>query len=282
MSVPMQTDLTGKTAVVTGGSGVIGAAFCRALAECGARVAVLGRRAENGAPVVADIEQAGGQAVALACDVMKKDSIIAARQAVLDRWGSIDILVNCAGGAVASAQIPQDQLADLAELAPGTDSFFTIDPENIHRELDLNLYGTILPTQIFGEALIQSGGCVVNISSMGAYGPLTRIPGYSGAKAAISNFTEWAANYFARSGVRVNAIAPGFFQTTQNHALQFNEDGTPTPRTGKILAGTPMQRFGKVEELVGALLFLVNEKAASFVTGCVLPVDGGFHCYLGV
>lgn len=279
MSVPMQVDLTGKTAVVTGGSGVIGGAFCRALGECGARVAVLGRKAENGAPVVEAIEKMGGEAAAFACDVMKKESILAAREAILERWGSIDILVNCAGGAVGSAQIPQDQLADLA---PETDSFFTIDAENIHRELDLNLYGTILPTQLFGEAMIKNGGCVVNISSMGAYGPLTRIPGYSGAKAAISNFTEWAANYFARSGVRVNAIAPGFFQTTQNHALQFNPDGTPTPRTGKILAGTPMQRFGQVEELVGALLFLVNEQAASFVTGCVLPVDGGFHCYLGV
>lgn len=275
----IQTDLSGKVAVVTGGSGVIGGAFCKALGESGAKVAVLGRKAENGAPVVEAIQAAGGEAQSFACNVLDRASVEAAREAVLAAFGRVDILVNCAGGAVASAMIPQDQLADLE---PGMASFFTVEPEQIHRELDLNLYGTILPTQVFGPALVEAKGCVVNISSMGAYGPLTRIPGYSGAKAAISNFTEWAANYFARSGVRVNAIAPGFFQTTQNHALQFDAEGSPTPRTAKILAGTPMGRFGQVEELTGALLFLVNEQAASFVTGCILPVDGGFHCYLGV
>lgn len=280
MKLPFQVDLNGQVAVVTGGSGIIGGMFCRALAACGARVAVLGRKAENGAPVVEAITADGGEAVALAADVLNKESLLAARQAVLDRFGKINILVNCAGGAVKSALVPQDQLADLQE---GMKSFFSVDAEAIHQEYDLNIYGTILPTQIFGECLVgQENANIINISSMGAYGPLTRLPGYTGAKAAVSNFTEWAAIYFAKSGVRVNAIAPGFFQTTQNRSLQFNPDGTLTPRSGKILAGTPMGRFGEPEELVGALLFLVSPVGSGFVTGVVLPVDGGFHCYLGV
>lgn len=279
MSVPFQVDLKGKVAVVTGGSGIIGGMICRALGECGASVAVLGRKAENGKPVVEDIIAMGGEAVAFACNVLDHDSIVTAREEILAKWGHIDILVNCAGGAVGSAMIPQDQLSDLEE---GMKSFFTINAEDIHKEFDLNIYGTILPTQVFGEAIAKQGGNIVNISSMGAYGPLTRIPGYSGAKAAVTNFTEWAAIYFANSGVRVNALAPGFFRTPQNHHLHFHEDGTPTPRAAKILAGTPMNRYGQPEELVGGLLYLVNDKAASFVTGCVLPIDGGFHCYLGV
>lgn len=280
MKLPFQIDLNGQVAVVTGGSGVIGGMFCRALAACGAKVAVLGRKAENGAPVVEAITADGGEAIALAADVLNKESLLAARQEVLDRFGKINILVNCAGGAVKSALVPQDQLADLQE---GMKSFFSVDAEAIHQEYDLNIYGTILPTQIFGECLVgQENANIINISSMGSYGPLTRLPGYTGAKAAVSNFTEWAAIYFAKSGVRVNAIAPGFFQTTQNRSLQFNPDGTLTPRSGKILAGTPMGRFGEPEELVGALLFLVSPVGSAFVTGVVLPVDGGFHCYLGV
>lgn len=280
MELPFQIDLSGQVAVVTGGSGVIGGVFCRALAACGAKVAVLGRKAENGAPIVEEIRQEGGEAMAVAADVMSRESLEAARASVLEQWGGINILVNCAGGAVKDAIIPQDQYADLEE---GMRSFFTTDMESIRREFDLNSYGTILPTQVFGEAMVEAENAnIINISSMGAYAPMTRIPGYAGAKAAISNFTEWAATYFARSGIRVNAIAPGFFQTTQNHSLQFNPDGTPTPRSQKILAGTPMGRYGTPDELVGALLFLVSPKGCAFVTGVVLPVDGGFHCYLGV
>ena len=280
MELPFYIDLTGQVVVVTGGSGVIGGMFCRALGKCGARVAVLGRKAETGIPVVNDIVAGGGEAVSLAADVMNKDSLEDAKRQILEKWGKINILINCAGGAVKSAEIPQDQYADLEG---DMISFFTTDMENIRKELDLNLYGTMLPTQVFGEAMVnQENANIINISSMGAYGPLTRIPGYSGAKAAISNFTEWAANYFARSGIRVNAIAPGFFQTTQNHALHFNEDGTPTPRSQKIINSTPMGKYGNPEDLIGALLFLVSPKGSSFVTGVVLPVDGGFHCYLGV
>lgn len=280
MELPFQIDLTGQVAVVTGGSGIIGGMFARALAQCGAKIAVLGRKAENGNSVVKDIETAGGEAISVAANVLDKESLEKAKQEILDQWGQINILVNCAGGAVKSAEIPQDQFSDFTK---DTLNFFTADMENIKKELDLNLYGTMLPTQIFGASMVdQENANIINISSMGAYGPLTRIPGYSGAKAAVSNFTEWAANYFAKSGIRVNAIAPGFFQTTQNHALHFNEDGTPTHRSQKIIDSTPMGKYGDPEDLIGALLFLVSPKGSSFVTGVVLPVDGGFHCYLGV
>jgi NAD(P)-dependent dehydrogenase (short-subunit alcohol dehydrogenase family) len=279
MKLPFQIDLNGQVAVVTGGSGVIGGNFCKALAACGAKVAVLGRKAENGAPIVDEIRADGGEAITVAANVLDKVSLEAAREEVLKAYGKINILVNCAGGAVKDAMIPQDQFADLEE---GMKSFFTVEAESIHKEFDLNIYGTILPTQVFGECLVgQDNANIINISSMGAYAPLTRIPGYAGAKAAVSNFTEWAAIYFAKSGIRVNALAPGFFQTTQNHSLHTNPDGTPTPRSAKILAGTPMNRYGEPEELIGALLFLVSP-SSTFVTGVVLPVDGGFHCYLGV
>ena len=280
MQLPFQIDLTGQVAVVTGGSGVIGGIFARALGKCGAKVAVLGRKVENGIPVVKDIEAEGGEAVFVAANVLEKESLKAAKQEILDKWGKINILVNCAGGAVKSAQIPQDQFSDFTG---DMLNFFTTDMENVKRELDLNLYGTMLPTQIFGESMVgQENANIINISSMGAYGPRTRIPGYSGAKAAGSNFTEWAATYFAKSGIRVNAIAPGFFQTPQNYALHFHEDGTPTHRSQKIIDSTPMGKYGDPEDLIGALLFLVSPKGSSFVTGVVLPVDGGFHCYLGV
>ncbi len=279
MELPFQIDLTGEVAVVTGGSGVIGGMFSKALAKCGARVAVLGRKAENGFPVVQAIEEEGGEAVSVAANVLDRESLEAAKQEILDKWGRINILVNCAGGAVKSAEIPQDQFSDQGNIL----NFFTADMENLRKELDLNLYGTLLPTQVFGAAMVgEENANIINISSMGAFDPLTRIPGYSSAKAAISNFTEWAANYFAKSGIRVNALAPGFFQTPQNHALHFNPDGTPTPRSQKIIDSTPMGKYGDPEDLIGALLFLVSPKGSSFVTGVILPVDGGFHCYLGV
>ena len=279
MELPFKIDLRGEVAVVTGGSGVIGGMFSRALAKCGAKVAVLGRKAENGLPVVNDIEAEGGEAISVAANVLDRESLEEAKQEILNKWGRINILVNCAGGAVKSAEIPQDQFSDEGNML----NFFTADMENVRKELDLNLYGTLLPTQVFGAAMVgEENANIINISSMGAYGPLTRIPGYSSAKAAISNFTQWAANYFAKSGIRVNALAPGFFQTPQNHALHFNPDGTPTPRSQKIIDSTPMGKYGEPEDLIGARLFLVSPKGSGFVTGVILPVDGGFHCYLGV
>ena len=181
-------------------------------------------------------------------------------------------------GAVKSAMVPQDQMAD-----PGEKTFFDVGADDIQKEFDLNMRGTWLPSKVMTPLLIgQPGACVLNVSSMSAFTPLTRIPGYSGAKAGVSNFTQWLATYLARSGVRVNAIAPGFFMTEQNHALQFNPDGTPTPRCAHIVNGTPMRRYGELKELIGAMLFLVDERAASFVTGVVLPVDGGYSAFSGV
>ena len=186
--------------------------------------------------------------------------------------------VEAAGGAVKSAMVPQDQMAD-----PGEKTFFDVGADDIQKEFDLNMRGTWLPSKVMTPLLIgQQGACVLNVSSMSAFTPLTRIPGYSGAKAGVSNFTQWLATYLARSGVRVNAIAPGFFMTEQNHALQFNPDGTPTPRCAHIVDGTPMRRYGELKELIGAMLFLVDERAASFVTGIVLPVDGGYSAFSGV
>ncbi len=280
MELPFKIDLSGQVAVVTGGTGVIGGMYARALAACGARVAVLGRKKENGAQVLQDIKEQGGEAIAVAGNVLDRDSLLAARKEVLDTWGHINILVNCAGGAVKAAQVPQDHFCEAED---GAETFFTKDLENVHKELDLNIYGTMLPTQVFGEVLVgQENANIINISSMSAYHPLTRIPGYSAGKAGVASFTEWCAIYFAKSGIRVNAVAPGFFQTTQNRALQFNEDGTPTPRTKHIVDATPMEKFGEPEDLVGALLYLVSPKGSNFVTGVILPVDGGFHIYQGV
>ena len=280
MKLPFKIDLTGQTAVVTGGSGVIGGMFCRALAACGATVAVLGRSAEKSEAAAQAIRGKGGKAFGVTANVLDRESLLSARKEILSRTGGINILINCAGGAVPGAAIPQDRLA---EAAPGEKTFFTADMDRIHKELDLNIYGTMLPTQIFGECLIgQTNANIINIASMGSDRPLTRIAGYSAAKAAVANFTQWAAVYFAKSGVRVNAIAPGFFHTTQNHSLQYNPDGTPTVRSGKILRSTPMERFGEPEDLIGALLYLISTKGSSFVTGVILPVDGGFMSYSGV
>ena len=217
-------------------------------------------------------------------DTILNDGLIAAISAnagiflFLVLLGIIVALVNAAGGNVRSATVPQEQMAD-----GGEKTYFDVPSADIQKELDLNLRGTWLPSKILTPLMLgQEGACVINISSMSAFGPLTKIPGYSAAKAGVSNYTQWLATYLARSGVRVNAIAPGFFRTEQNRALQFNPDGTPTPRVKKILAGTPMGRFGELSELIGALLFLVDERASGFVTGVVLPVDGGYSAYSGV
>jgi NAD(P)-dependent dehydrogenase (short-subunit alcohol dehydrogenase family) len=280
MNLPFQIDLSGETAVVTGGTGVIGGLYAEALAKCGAKVAVLGRNKEHAEEVLNRIREAGGTAIAVSANVLDKASLEAAREEILAAFGHINILVNCAGGAIKNAMIPEDQFSDLSE---GMESFFTKDLGFVKQELDLNLYGTMLPTQVFGECLVgQENANIINISSMGAFGPLTRIPGYSSAKAGVSSFTEWAAIYFAKSGIRVNAVAPGFFMTPQNRHLHFNEDGTMTPRAEKIIRSTPMEKYGDPEDLVGGLLYLVSPKGSGFVTGVVLPIDGGFHIYQGV
>lgn len=276
--IPFHVDLTDRVALVTGGNGGIGGMFCRALAACGATVIVLGRNLERCKLVADEINQGGGKADAISGDVTNEEAMLRVKEEIAAKYGKINILINAAGGAVKSAMIPQDQMAD-----EGEKTFFDIPADAVQTEFDLNMRGTWLPSKILTPLMLgQDGACVLNVSSMSAFGPLTRIPGYSGAKAGVSNFTQWLATYLARSGVRVNAIAPGFFLTEQNRALQFNPDGTPSARQQKIIAGTPMRRYGDLKELIGAMLFLVDERAAGFVTGVVLPVDGGFSAYSGV
>ena len=282
MNLTLKPDLRGKVAVVTGGAGVLCSEFVRALAQCGAKVAILNRTLSKGEALAEEVRAAGGEAMAFSCNVTDSESVKAAHEAVLAAFGKCDILINGAGGNNPRANTDKEYF-ELGDMEAATKSFFDIDEEGFRFVMDLNFVGTLLPTQAFARDMIGREGCtIINISSMNAYTPLTKIPAYSGAKAAISNFTQWLAVHFSRVGIRVNAIAPGFFLTDQNYSLMYREDGTPTERSGKIVAGTPMGRFGKPEELLGALMFLVDEHAASFVTGVCIPVDGGFSAYSGV
>lgn len=274
-------DLQGKTAVVTGGGGVLCSAFAKALAECGASVAVLDLRLEAAQAVAGEITASGGRAIGVACNVLERESIQQACGEVLSAFGSVDLLINGAGGNHPRATTDRETFS-LSDLDEEVKTFFDLQPEDVSFVFDLNFIGTLLPTQVFAREMAKRGGTIINVSSMNAYRPLTKIPAYSAAKSAVSNLTQWLAVHFADAKIRVNAIAPGFFATAQNQALLFQPDGTPTERTGKILAATPMRRFGQPEELLGALLFLADERASGFVTGIVLPVDGGFSAYSGV
>lgn len=283
MSVPFRVDLSGKTAVVTGGGGVLCSCFAEALGECGAKVAVLDLSLDATDAVAKRICANGGTAQAFACNVLEKESILAAGDAVIAAFGNIDILINGAGGNNPRATTDREYLfpEDLTGEADGK-SFFDLTPEGIQFVFNLNCLGTLLPTQVFAKNMAVHGGIIINISSMNAYRPLTKIPAYSAAKAAVSNLTMWLAVHLSKVNIRVNAIAPGFFVTKQNEKLLFDENGNPTPRTDKILAHTPMGRFGKPEELVGTLLYLCDNNASGFVNGTVIPVDGGFAAYSGV
>ena len=282
MKLPLNTDLTGKVAVVTGAGGVLCSMFSRALAAAGAKVAMLDINEEAVTNFAASIREEGYTAKGYRCDVLDKASLEAVHEAVLKDFGPCDILLNGAGGNNARAN------TDLEHYNPGdlereVKTFFDLEQPGVEWVFRLNFIGTLLPTQVFGKDMIEREGCnIINVSSMNAFTPLTKIPAYSGAKAAISNFTQWLAVHFAPAGIRVNALAPGFFVTNQNRDLLFNPDGTPSARAGKILAATPMGRFGEAEELVGTLLFLVNNEAAGFITGVVIPIDGGFNAYSGV
>ena len=268
-------DLSGEVAIVTGATGVLGGEMARGLARAGARVGILGRREERAEEVVAEIENAGGEALALAADVLDRGQLEAARDAVMGRWGRLDILVNAAGGNVPGATVSGD-----AEV-------FGLHEDALRRVIDLNLLGTVLPSQVLGEAMARGSaprGCIVNVSSMAAQKPLTGVVGYSAAKAAVENFTRWMAVELARkhgAGLRVNAVAPGFFLGEQNRAMLVNEDGSLTERGQKIVEHTPAGRFGEPEELVGTLIWLCSP-AARFVAGAVVPVDGGFGAFGGV
>ena len=278
----INTDLSGKVAVVTGAGGVLCSAFAKTLARAGAKVALLDLNYEAAKAFEDEIVAEGGVAKAYSCNVLEKETCEQVALQVEKDLGKCDILVNGAGGNNPKATTDKEYF-ELGDLDSDTKSFFDLDSAGVGFVFNLNFLGTLIPTQAFAKQMVGREGCnILNISSMNAFTPLTKIPAYSGAKAAISNFTQWLAVHFSRVGIRVNAIAPGFFSTKQNAKLLFNDDGTPTARTGKILAATPMGRFGEAEELEGALLFLLNNKAAGFITGVVLPVDGGFSAYSGV
>ena len=276
MNIPFQVDLSDKVVAITGAGGVICSEFARALASCGAKVALLDINYDAAKAVADDI---GANAIAVKCNCLEKDSIKAAKDEVVKTFGKVNFLVNGAGGNNPRASTDNETMTpDLA----GVKDFFALEESGLRFVFDLNITSAFLVTQVFAEDMVRTGGNIINISSMNAYRPLTKIPAYSAAKAGISNFTQWLAVHFAPCGIRVNAIAPGFFVTNQNRALLFNEDGTPTARTGKILAATPMKKFGEISDLIGCLLWLADDKASGFVTGTVVPVDGGFSAYSGV
>ena len=283
MEIPFKIKLENKVAVVTGGGGILCAVFAKALASCGAKVAVLDLKKES-ADVIADsINKEGGTAIGVEANVLNIESLKEAKRIVNEKFGTCDILINGAGGnhpkGTTNKEYFEEEDTDREDIM----TFFNLDPEGIKFVFDLNFIGTLLPTQVFAKDMIgKKDSSIINISSMNAFTPLTKIPAYSGAKAAVSNFTEWLAVHFSKVGIRVNAMAPGFFETNQNKALLRNPDGSYTERAQKILSQTPMSRFGEPEELVGTLLWLVDNKASGFVNGIVVPVDGGFSAYSGV
>ena len=285
MSVPFNIDLNGKVAAVTGGGGILCSCMAKALAECGAKVAILDLRLEAAEKVAAEITAAGYVAKGYACNVLEKDSLEAVNASIEADFGAIDILVNGAGGNHPIGTTSNEFMTpeDLETIKEGFTTFYELDPSGVQFVFNLNFIGTLLPTQVFSKAMAKKGeGTIINISSMNAFTPLTKIPAYSAAKAAVSNFTQWLAVHMAKVGIRVNAIAPGFFLTDQNRTLLTNPDGSLTPRANKIITNTPMGKFGVPEDLTGALLWLADSKGAAFVTGIVVPVDGGFSSYSGV
>lgn len=282
MKLPINVDLSGKVAVITGAGGVLCGQMAELIAACGAKVALLNRSVDK-AQVYADrIIADGGVAKVYKCNVLDKENCIEVAEAVKRDFGACDILINGAGGNHPAATTDKEYF-NIEDLKDDTKTFFDLDGAGVEQVFTLNFIGTLLPTQVFAAQMIGKDGCsIINISSMNAYKPLTKIPAYSGAKAATSNFTQWLAVHFSKVGIRCNGIAPGFFVSAQNEKLLFNEDGTPTDRTKKILNATPMGRFGRSEELNGTLLYLLSEDASSFVTGVVIPIDGGFLAYSGV
>ena len=278
----LNTDLSGKVAVVTGAGGVLCSAFSKTLARAGAKVALLDINYEAAKEFADEIIAEGGVAKAYNCDVLKREICENVAKQIENDLGPCDILINGAGGNNPRATTDKEYF-EIGDIDAETKSFFDLESDGVGFVFNLNFLGALIPTQSFAKQMVGRSGCnIINISSMNAFTPLTKIPAYSGAKAAVSNFTQWLAVHFSKVGIRVNAIAPGFFSTKQNAKLLFNDDGTPTPRTGKILAATPMGRFGEAKELEGGLLFLLNNDAAGFITGVVLPIDGGFSAYSGV
>lgn len=274
--------LKGKIAVITGGGGVLCGVLAKALANAGAKIAILDLNLEKAAEVAAVITKHGGEAIVVKANVLQKTSLIEAHQIVVEKLGPCDILINGAGGnhPMGTTEKPFLEAGDLEN--EDLKTFFDLDAEGIKFVFDLNFIGSLLPTQVFAKDMVGKTGCsIINISSMNAFTPLTKIPAYSGAKAAISNFTQWLAVHFSKMGIRVNALAPGFFLTEQNRNLLINNDGILTARGIQVIEHTPLGRFGKPEDLVSSLLWLVSVES-SFVTGIVVPIDGGFSAYSGV
>lgn len=280
MNLPLNIDYSGKVVVVTGAGGLICGAMARAFAKSGAKVAALDLNEEAVKKLAEELKSQGYICEGYKANVLEVESLETVHQAVLKDLGACDILVNGAGGNNPRATTDNEYQHEAKE---GGKSFFDLDQSGVDFVFKLNFQGTLLPTQVFvKDMVVKKKGCILNISSMNAYTPLTKIPAYSAAKAGISNFTQWLATHFAGTGIRCNAIAPGFLVSAQNKALLFNEDGTPTARSAKILKGTPMNRFVEADELLGATLFLCDEKSASAITGVVLPIDCGFAAYSGV
>lgn len=276
MKLPFKVNLEDKVAVITGAGGIICSEFAKALAACGAKVALLDI---NYDAAKAYAEEIGENALAVRCNCLDKNSIAEAKQTINEAWGKVNFLINGAGGNNPKATCDNEYMTPETE---GVKDFFALDESGLKFVFDLNITSAFLVTQAFAEDMVKTGGNIINISSMNAYRPLTKIPAYSAAKAGISNFTQWLAVHFAPCNIRCNAIAPGFFVTNQNRGLLYNEKGEPTARTGKILAATPMNKFGEISDLTGALLWLASDEASGFVTGTVIPVDGGFSAYSGV
>ncbi len=280
MDLPLNVDFTGKVVVVTGAGGVLCGDMAKAFAQAGAKVAALDLNEDAVKKLADECKAEGFICEGYKANVLEAEALAAVHEQVLKDLGPCDILINGAGGNNARAQTDNEFQHEAQE---GQKTFFDLDPAGVDFVFRLNFAGSLLPTQAFAKDMVErKSGCILNISSMNAYIPLTKIPAYSGAKAAVSNFTQWLATHFAGTGIRCNAIAPGFLVGNQNRRLLFNEDGTPTPRTRKILAGTPMDRFVESRELLGGVFFLCDDKAASAITGVVLPIDAGFAAYSGV
>lgn len=285
MKLPFKIDLSDKVAVVTGGGGVLCSGFAKTLAACGAKVAVCDLRLDAAEAVAQEIRAEGGTAIGVCANVLERESLESAKKEITEKLGTCDILINGAGGNNPRGTTTKDYLepSDLEEKVEGVKTFFDLDPAGVEFVFNLNFLGALIPTQVFALDMAKKpGSVIINISSMNSFRPLTRIPAYSGAKAAVSNFTQWLAVHFAKVGIRVNAIAPGFFITNQNTSLLLNPDGSYTARSEKILAHTPMGKFGTPDDLTGTLLWLCDNDASGFVNGVVVPVDGGFAAYSGV
>lgn len=276
MKVPFNVDLSNKVIAITGAGGVICSEFAKALAECGAKVALLDIN-EQAAQKFAD--EIGANAIAVKCNCLDKEDIEHAKEVINAKFGKVNFLINGAGGNNPRATTDNEYMTPELD---GVKDFFALEESGLKFVFDLNITSAFLVTQVFAKDMVATGGNIINISSMNAFRPLTKIPAYSAAKAGVSNFTQWLAVHFAPCGIRCNAIAPGFFVTNQNRDLLFNKDGTPTARTGKILAATPMKKFGEVSDLIGTLLWLADDNASGFVTGSTIAVDGGFAAYSGV